>query len=105
MGYDATEDGRALATSRASAKEAAKRPRASLWLKRSTAQERRRARASTLSRERLDSEGDFAKLKPRLAAGGRLQAKGSLAPSEVSSPTASTSSALTATAMGASQCR
>ena len=98
---DTAKEGRALAAKRQGGSEATaatrkplveeidgslarRRSQGASRSKLSETRERRGARASTLLKKRLDCEGDFIELKPRLAAGGRLQTRGLFAPSEVS---------------------
>ena len=58
----------------------------------STTQEKKRIRMSIFLKEKLDSKGNFQKLKARLVAGGHLQLKDLFAPNETSSPTVSINS-------------
>ena len=68
-------------------------------------QEKRRIRMSIFLKEKLDSKGNFIKLKSRLVAGGHLQIKDLFAPNEISSPTVSINSVFMVIAMGVSQHR
>ena len=58
----------------------------------SATQEKKRIRMSIFLKEKLDSKGNFLKLKARLVAGRHLQLKDLFAPNEISSPTVSINS-------------
>ena len=71
----------------------------------SETQEKRRIRMSIFLKEKLDSKGNFIKLKSRLVAGGHLQIRDLFSPNEISSPTVSINSVFMVIAMGVSQGR
>ena len=68
-------------------------------------QEKKRIRMSIFLKEKLDSKGNFQKLKARLVAGGHLQLKDLFAPNEISSPTVSINSVFMLIAMAVTQKR
>merc|ERR1711871_1766326 len=71
----------------------------------SATQEKKRIRMSIFLKEKLDSKGNFLKLKARLVAGGHLQLKDLFAPNEISSPTVSINSVFMLIALAATQKR
>ena len=71
----------------------------------SATQEKKRIRMSIFLKEKLDSKGNFQKLKSRLVAGGRLQLRDLFAPNEISSPTVSINSVFMVMALAVTQKR
>ena len=71
----------------------------------SRTQEKKRIRMSIFLKEKLDSKGNFQKLKARLVAGGHLQLKDLFAPNEISSPTVSINSVFMLIALAVTQKR
>ena len=69
----------------------------------STTQEKKRIRMSIFLKEKLDSKGNFQRLKSRLVAGGHLQLKDIFAPNEISSPTVSINSVFMLIALAVTQ--
>ena len=71
----------------------------------SATQEKKRIRMSIFLKEKLDSKGNFLKLKARLVAGGHLQLRDLFSPNEISSPTVSINSVFMIIAMAVTQKR
>ena len=71
----------------------------------SATQEKKIIRMSVFLKEKLDSKGNFLKLKARLVAGGHLQLKDLFAPNEISSPTVSIESVFMLIALAVTQKR